>query len=50
MLAHFAVLSIEDIRPSAADRLERELGHDFVRFLFLALVGDHGMRPRDLVA
>jgi hypothetical protein len=42
---------VDDIRPSACERLERVVGEELARFLLGALSGrDHRTRPRDLVA
>jgi hypothetical protein len=48
LIAHCTALDQE--RPAVVDRLQRLLGPDLTRLLLVALVGDHRMGPRDLIA
>ena len=50
LLEHCAALDPRDAaRPRAYTRLEEALGRPLTRLLLGALVGDHGLSPRDLV-
>ena len=50
LLEHCAAFDpVDDARPRALARLEQAVGNRLAWLLLGALVGDHGLSPRDLV-
>ena len=48
LLDHCAILDLNDLRPTAGERLERVIGRDLARLLRVALLGEYRSGWRSL--
>ena len=48
LLDHCAVIDLDDLRPTAGERLEQVIGHDLARLLRVALLGEYRSNWRSL--